>query len=417
MSNRSVKFAPALFAGVVAGASLAATTDLRAQVLSTSAEAATQAPQAAADSCLAAPKGATPAGSHWYYRIDRVTKRQCWYLREEADTADDKFARAAPPASAPAAASAAEEPASPQQRSITRKSIADARAEWVSQQPRAEPAKVERTVAAVPAAAAPNSPRAAMPNVLAPAPLSSMRWNEAPTTRTSLNPTDIQLAAANPPAAQLPQAQLPQAQPPQAEEVQQPAVEQLLPAAAADAASAKPTASLQKLFMVMAAALALAGLTVSAIVRIGRMRARRAIRRKRRAMWDSAKTKTKRRTPQPMVHDEDAPAAARRRCVQSARTAGPNTHAPGAYTRTSRANARAPGADDARATRAAAPAPGTAAGVPGSCAPGSGAAGDGNAVPPRPQRAELTEAGAAAIFPAGAAACERTRSGRYAAHA
>src|SRR3954447_13432871 len=143
MSNRSVKFAPALFAGVVAGASLAAMTGLRAQGILTAAEAAPQAPQAGADSCLAAPKGATPAGSHWYYRIDRVTKRQCWYLREEADTADDKFARAAPPASAPAAAPAAEEPASPQQRTITRKSISDARAEWVSQQqPRAEPAKI-----------------------------------------------------------------------------------------------------------------------------------------------------------------------------------------------------------------------------------------------------------------------------------
>jgi hypothetical protein len=148
MSNRSVKFAPALLAGVVAGASLATVTDLRAQVIATAAEAATPATQAAADSCLSAPKGATPSGSHWYYRIDRVTKRQCWYLREESDTADDKFARAAPPASAPA--SAAEEPASPQQRTITRQSIADARAEWISQQPRAEPAKVERTAAAAP---------------------------------------------------------------------------------------------------------------------------------------------------------------------------------------------------------------------------------------------------------------------------
>ena len=100
MSNRSVKFVPALFAGVVAGANLATMTDLRAQVIS-AAEAAMPATQAAADSCLSAPKGATPAGSHWYYRIDRVTKRQCWYLREESDTADDKFARAAPPASAP----------------------------------------------------------------------------------------------------------------------------------------------------------------------------------------------------------------------------------------------------------------------------------------------------------------------------
>jgi len=308
MSNRSVKFVPALLAGVVAGASLATTTDLRAQVLTTAAEAAAQAPQAASDNCLSAPKGATPSGSHWYYRIDRTTKRQCWYLREESDTADDKFARAAPPASAPTPASATapasatpasatEEPA--QQRTITRKSIADARAEWVSQQPRTEPnptARAEpRTVGAVPAAAVPNSPRADMPNVLAPAPLSSMRWNDAPTTRASTNPADLQVAAANPPAAQ----------PPQAEEVQQPAADQVAPAAV-EAAVAKPTASLQKLLLVMAAALALAGLTVSAIVRIGHMRARRAMRRKRRAMWDAAKTKTKRRSPQPMLHDEDA---------------------------------------------------------------------------------------------------------------
>ncbi|MBR1274884.1 hypothetical protein [Bradyrhizobium sp. AUGA SZCCT0283] len=295
MSNRSVKFAPALLAGVVAGANLATMTDLRAQV-TTAVEAPTQAPQAAADSCLSAPKGATPSGNHWYYRIDRVTKRQCWYLREESDTADDKFARAAPPASAPAPASTAEEPSPPQQRTITRKSIADARAEWISQQPRAEPnspAKVERTAAAIPAPAVQNNPRAAMPNVLAPAPLSSMRWNDAPTTRALTNPADLQVAAANPPAGQ----------PAPAEEVQQPAADQVAPAPA-DAATAKPTASLQKLLLVMAAALALAGLTVSAIVRIGRMRARRAMRRKRRAMWDSAKTK--RRSPQPMFHDEDA---------------------------------------------------------------------------------------------------------------
>jgi hypothetical protein len=295
MSNRSVKFVPALVAGVVAGANLAAMTDLRAQVIST-AEAATPATQAAAESCLSAPKGATPSGSHWYYRIDRTTKRQCWYLREESDKADDKFARAAPPESSSAPPSAAAEPAAAQPPTITRKSIADARAEWISQQPRAEPnspAKAERTVGAAPAPAVQNAPRAAMPNVLAPAPLSSMRWNDAPTTRSLANPTDLQVAAANPPAAQ----------PAQAEEVQQPAADQVAPAAA-DAPTAKPTASLQKLLLVMAAALALAGLTVSAIVRIGRMRARRAMRRKRRAMWDSAKTL--RRSPPPMFHDEDA---------------------------------------------------------------------------------------------------------------
>jgi hypothetical protein len=294
MSNRSVKFAPALLAGVVAGASLAAITDLRAQILTTAAEAAMPATQVAADGCQSAPKGTTPSGSHWYYRIDRVTKRQCWYLREESDAADNKFARAAPPASA------AEEPAAPPQRTVTRKSIADARAEWISQPTRAEPnppARIEpRPVAAVATPAVQNSPRAAMPNVLAPAPLSSMRWNDAPVVRASANPTDLQLAAANPPAVPPPQAA-------QVQQVQLTAADQAAPIAA-EAAPAKPKASLQKLLLVIAAALALAGLTVSAIVRIGRMRARRAIRRKRRAMWDTAKTK--RRSPQPMFHDEDA---------------------------------------------------------------------------------------------------------------
>lgn len=33
-----------------------------------------------ADDCLAAPKAAAPQGQHWYYHIDRATRRKCWYL-------------------------------------------------------------------------------------------------------------------------------------------------------------------------------------------------------------------------------------------------------------------------------------------------------------------------------------------------
>lgn len=29
--------------------------------------------------CLAGPKGGAPKGERWYYRVDRVTKRHCWY--------------------------------------------------------------------------------------------------------------------------------------------------------------------------------------------------------------------------------------------------------------------------------------------------------------------------------------------------
>jgi hypothetical protein len=35
---------------------------------------------AKADECLSKPNGASPRGSHWYYRVDRPTRRRCWYL-------------------------------------------------------------------------------------------------------------------------------------------------------------------------------------------------------------------------------------------------------------------------------------------------------------------------------------------------
>ncbi|MGC2778422.1 MAG: hypothetical protein WA418_22580 [Bradyrhizobium sp.] len=46
-------------------------------------------PASAADECLTKPKE-TPAGKHWFYRIDRATKKQCWYLRD-----DDRAAQGA----------------------------------------------------------------------------------------------------------------------------------------------------------------------------------------------------------------------------------------------------------------------------------------------------------------------------------
>jgi hypothetical protein len=35
---------------------------------------------ARAEDCLAGPNAQSPQGKHWYYRIDRATKRKCWYL-------------------------------------------------------------------------------------------------------------------------------------------------------------------------------------------------------------------------------------------------------------------------------------------------------------------------------------------------
>ena len=41
--------------------------------------------QSAADECITKPNSTPPQGSHWYYRIDRATRKQCWYLGPEGD--------------------------------------------------------------------------------------------------------------------------------------------------------------------------------------------------------------------------------------------------------------------------------------------------------------------------------------------
>ena len=70
-------------------------------------------PASATDECLTKPKEGQ-AGKHWFYRIDRATKRQCWYLRD-----DDR-----------AAASPARKPASQQDQAKLSSSAANAHAEF-----------------------------------------------------------------------------------------------------------------------------------------------------------------------------------------------------------------------------------------------------------------------------------------------
>lgn len=280
----------------MAGANLAAVTDLRAQQASADATDPTMQIAEASANCLSAPKGATPAGSHWYYRIDRVTKRQCWYLREEGERSDDKFARAATPSSTPAAAETSPAPLP------TPRKFSEARAEYVAQASRADAAAPAPTRSIAAATAPADDSRGAMPNVLAPSPLASMRWNEQPASNAPVaaNPPPVRMAAAAVPATL-------QSQPP-VEQLQQPSAE---PSLAPVATEARPTASVQKLVLVIAAALALAGILASAVVRIGRMRARRAMKRKRSAMWDSSARSSRKKRPaqpakQPNLHEPDA---------------------------------------------------------------------------------------------------------------
>jgi hypothetical protein len=76
MSSRTAKFASAIFASLIVGAPLTTISDSAA---------------GADDECLSSPKDQTPQGGHWYYRIDRVTKRHCWYLKVD----DEKPSQAA----------------------------------------------------------------------------------------------------------------------------------------------------------------------------------------------------------------------------------------------------------------------------------------------------------------------------------
>jgi hypothetical protein len=71
VTNLAARFLSAVSAGIVASAPIAMIP------LST---------VGAAEECLTAPKDETPPGKHWYYRIERGTKRHCWYLREEGET-------------------------------------------------------------------------------------------------------------------------------------------------------------------------------------------------------------------------------------------------------------------------------------------------------------------------------------------
>jgi hypothetical protein len=101
MSSRTAKFASAIFVSLIAGVPLATV--------------AHSAP-GADDECLSSPKEQGPQGGHWYYRIDRVTKRHCWYLKEDSEKPSQTAAKPvspkiAPPIQRPIADARAELPA------------------------------------------------------------------------------------------------------------------------------------------------------------------------------------------------------------------------------------------------------------------------------------------------------------------
>jgi hypothetical protein len=120
MMKRATKLLPVVLTSAIAGASIASV------FVNTA---------GAAEECLAKPKDGAPQGQHWYYRIDRSTKRQCWYLREK----DDASSQAAVPAPSDKTASL-DKPASLDRKNETllTRSTADAYAALSSSGGRAE---------------------------------------------------------------------------------------------------------------------------------------------------------------------------------------------------------------------------------------------------------------------------------------
>src|SRR5664279_6595476 len=154
MPSRSAKLLSAIFASLLAGAALATISHGAAH---------------AADDCLSGPKGETPEGGHWYYRIDRVTKQHCWYLREEGE----KLTQAAPPAAASAA-----RPVAAKAETTMQRSVADARAEFSAQAPFEQPKRGDEP--AISATATRYNYRAApLPGATTPETVVASRWPDS----------------------------------------------------------------------------------------------------------------------------------------------------------------------------------------------------------------------------------------------
>ncbi|MBH5367250.1 hypothetical protein HZZ16_03870 [Bradyrhizobium sp. CNPSo 4016] len=237
MGNRAAKFISTLVASILAGAPLAAVSQ-NAPTPSSTAN--------AAPDCLASPKDAAPQGQHWYYRLDRTTKRKCWYLRAAGEKESAKTAQAVPTESDPPTADAR----APQQNPVQ-----DARAEYLT--PRGTAAAKTANVPMQAAAAAPvqqSTDQSADGNAQQPA--GAAPWPDV-STASAPPPAPTVVAAAAQPSAKPSKSSSPVAL-----------------AAADNSTTDKPTGSLQMLLLVIGGALALAGILASLIYRFAGSRVR-----------------------------------------------------------------------------------------------------------------------------------------------
>jgi hypothetical protein len=253
MSSRTAKFVSAMFASLLASTPLTTTVSHGAV-------------PPAADQCLSGPKGQTPQGGHWYYRVDRGTKRHCWYLGEEREN----LSQIAPPISSQPA-----KPASPKPQAAMQPSIADARAE-LPVQTRIEPAnRAEARAPEMPANAASVEIGRPVPGAETQRSVVASRWPDQSSAIASADPTpdrrdratSVNSAPRTQPSPVLAAGQF----------------------AAADLSSETRTYSVPMQLAALMGALALAGVIGSVVFRFGSPRgpAQARIRKPRGAIWEA----------------------------------------------------------------------------------------------------------------------------------
>jgi hypothetical protein len=226
--QRTAKYGLAVLASIIAGIPLATISQGQAR---------------GTDECLLAPKGAKPEGTHWNYRIDRATKRHCWYLRQVGDKVSPQSSRSA-------------KAIPPQAASASQRLVVDAHAELPAQTNLQSGAdRAVRTVQADGASAA----NIAALRVLEPArSVIATRWPEPSGVSAPVAPTPPQDKLASNVQSNSPPA------PPSAQ-VSQVSV----PLAAADSSLLDQFSSVPMLLGVIAGALALAAITARLVLSFG----------------------------------------------------------------------------------------------------------------------------------------------------
>jgi hypothetical protein len=257
----------------------------------------------AADECLRGPNATAPAGSHWYYRVDRSTGRHCWYLGAQGQKVRSvsertsqqtrkrvtQHSRNSEAATQPAETRPSLPPSAPP--------VPDSKAAtsffqqyWASLFGRAEPPQI------TPPTEAPQITPPAEPLQLTPpaAPTQVAQAAEAPRLAAPADASRPAVASAASNYAQEPEQS-------DAQE-EMPPVWPVLTAAQTRAAAA-PGLTYQHMIAILVGALALAGILMALVYRLASIRVDRQQRQPERARWDPD---TRTMLPMPPLGDTNA---------------------------------------------------------------------------------------------------------------